>query len=777
MEAGSQEELELLRRRVRELEGLQRGEAAAPAPDGDISQRFRLAVDHVPALLSYIDRDQVYRLVNQTYTKWLRRSPGEILGKTLREVIGEPHATNAQPHIARVLAGECVHYESQMRHPDGELRDISLEYTPDISVSGEVRGFVALVQDITDRKAQSQERERMLAKLSGVLESIAEGLVVCDADGQILDFNPAALRMHGFMPGDPPRGHFRDVGELIEVHGIDGEPVPSDERPMARALRGESVVDEEYRLRTRGNGREWIASVNAIPVRDAGGRVVFGVVTLRDITERKRDEEALRRASQRLRSHLENTPLGLVDFDAEFRIVRWSRRAEEIFGWTQEEVRGKRPDEFRWIHEDDLSETQALLRELHSGKVPFVLRFQRNYRKDGAIVHCEWYNSALFDAEGRVESFLSLALDITDRVEALEALRLSEQRFRTALAGSGILVFNQDRDLRYTWLHSSKIEVDPNEVLGKTDLDLMMQEDADELTRLKRNVIETGETCRREVRVRQAELDRYFDLTVEPLLDPGGRVAGVTGSAVETTERRQMENALRDSNAALLRANADLEEFAYVASHDLQEPLRAISIYTQLILRRFPEGLPPEAVKYADFVRDGVHRMESLIRDLLSYSHAMHDRSYGQQPTNLQTSVEQALQMLEQQILDLGASVECGPMPTVQADPTQLAVVFQNLISNSLKYAKRNESPRVEISATRNGDEWVIRIHDSGIGFDARYADRIFGLFKRLHRDEYPGTGLGLAICRRILGKFGGRIWAESQPGAGATFFFTLPAA
>src|SRR5690606_13406259 len=118
---------------------------------------------------------------------------------------------------------------------------------------------------------------------------------------------------------------------------------------------------------------------------------------------------------QRLRSHLENTPLGLVDFDADFRIVRWSRRAQEIFGWPQEEVLGKRPDEFRWIHEEDLGAAQELIREMHAGKTPFALRLQRNYRKDGAVVHCEWYNSALFDAEGRVESYLALALDITGR--------------------------------------------------------------------------------------------------------------------------------------------------------------------------------------------------------------------------------------------------------------------------------------------------------------------------------------------------------------------------
>jgi PAS domain S-box-containing protein len=383
----------------------------------------------------------------------------------------------------------------------------------------------------------------------------------------------------------------------------------------------------------------------------------------------------------------------------------------------------------------------------------------------------------LFDAQGRVESFLALALDITARVEALEALRLSEQRFRTALAGSGIIVFSQDQDLRYTWLHSSKDRLDPTGVLGKTDQDLMTAEDADELMRIKRGVIETGGTSRQEVRVRNDTADRYFDLTVEPLLGPSGKAAGVTGSAIETTERRHMENALRDSNEALLRANAHLEEFAYVASHDLKEPLRAISIYTQLLLRRFPGEVSPEAAKYADFVRDGVLRMESLIRDLLAYSRAMYDSDYRARPMNLQSSLDQALQILEQQILDAGAVIECGPMPDVQADPTQLAIVFQNLISNSLKYVKKGEAPHIEISASRKGREWEVRIHDHGIGFDSRYADRIFGLFKRLHRDEYPGTGLGLAICRRIVGKFGGRIWAESEPGAGATFGFTLPAA
>jgi light-regulated signal transduction histidine kinase (bacteriophytochrome) len=220
--------------------------------------------------------------------------------------------------------------------------------------------------------------------------------------------------------------------------------------------------------------------------------------------------------------------------------------------------------------------------------------------------------------------------------------------------------------------------------------------------------------------------------------------------------------------------NRDLEEFAYVASHDLQEPLRMVNIYTQQILRKLPD-VDGDLSMFADYVRQGVAKMEALIRDLLTYSRAVRTDEVPEGTADLNSSLSEALSVLKTHMEEAGAVVSASELPVVRGDTAQFTHVFQNLLSNALKYRKQGSRPEIRIAATVEGKHWTVSIHDNGIGFDQKYAERIFGLFKRLHRDEYPGTGMGLTICKRIVERYGGRMWAEGEPGRGATFSFSLP--
>jgi len=240
---------------------------------------------------------------------------------------------------------------------------------------------------------------------------------------------------------------------------------------------------------------------------------------------------------------------------------------------------------------------------------------------------------------------------------------------------------------------------------------------------------------------------------------------------LEQIEANEVE--LRETNEVLRRANRELEEFAYVASHDLQEPLRMVKIYTQLILERL-DRTDPVMSQYADLVQRGGARMEELIRDLLSFSRAVHTESPPVGTADLPASLAEAVSVLKNRIEENGATISAQCLPRVKGDTSQFAHVFQNLLSNSLKYRQLAEAPVVHISAEQQADHWVLAIRDNGIGFEQQYAQRIFGLFKRLHKDEYPGTGLGLAICQRIVERFGGKIWATSEPGHGSTFYISL---
>ncbi len=247
-----------------------------------------------------------------------------------------------------------------------------------------------------------------------------------------------------------------------------------------------------------------------------------------------------------------------------------------------------------------------------------------------------------------------------------------------------------------------------------------------------------------------------------------GELVGYAKILSDETARKQLQDSLTESNTAL-------EQFAYVASHDLQEPLRTIGAYSQLLGRKYSGKLDAEADQFLNFLQSAAGRMSTLVQDLLAYARLATE---VERPSSiaLDEDLEAAITHLDQAIQESGGSVTHDPMPTLAVDRGQMVRLFQNLIGNALKYRKPDEAPKVHISAEQKGDEWVISIRDNGIGFDPAYAEMIFVPFKRLHRaEEYPGTGVGLAICRRIVHAQGGRIWAESQPGEGATFSFTLP--
>jgi len=237
----------------------------------------------------------------------------------------------------------------------------------------------------------------------------------------------------------------------------------------------------------------------------------------------------------------------------------------------------------------------------------------------------------------------------------------------------------------------------------------------------------------------------------------------------------KMVRTLNQQTDELKRSNADLEQFAYIASHDLQEPLRMVSGFTGLLQRRYRGKLDADADEFIGFAIGGVNRMQQLINDLLSYSRVGRE-DVSAKAVDMQIVVDQALANLQTAIEERSALVSSGPLPTLLANEGMLVRVFQNLIGNALKFCKA-ERPIVRIAAERHGTEWTFSVADNGIGIDPQYKDRIFLIFQRLHKQgEYPGTGIGLAVCKRIVERNGGRIWLESEPGKGTTFFFTLPA-
>jgi len=378
-----------------------------------------------------------------------------------------------------------------------------------------------------------------------------------------------------------------------------------------------------------------------------------------------------------------------------------------------------------------------------------------------------------------VKAIQILLRDITGRKRAEEELRKSEDRFRYVFHHSGVA--------KCITRPSGEIEVNDAflEMVGHSREDLgehgtwQQLTHPDDVARSEQVVasVISGERSSARFEKRYLRKDGsvvWADVTTALRRHSDGSPDYFMTAIIDITERKHAEQELLALTEDLARSNAELEKFAYVASHDLQEPLRMVASYVQLLQRRYQGRLDSDADEFIGFAVDGATRMQNLINDLLAYSRV---GTQVEPPslTDLETVFGDVLEMLEQTIADDGATVTHDPLPVVSCDPTQIGRVFQNLITNAVKF-RGDEPPRVHVSARHGDGEWVFSVADNGIGIDPQYFDRIFIIFQRLQsRTDYSGTGMGLAICKRIIQRHGGRIWVESGPGAGSTFYFTLP--
>jgi PAS domain S-box-containing protein len=407
---------------------------------------------------------------------------------------------------------------------------------------------------------------------------------------------------------------------------------------------------------------------------------------------------------------------------------------------------------------------------------------KRYIRKNGEILWARAAGSMRRDAAGRATQFIAIIEDITQQKRAEEALRYSEERLQLIFAQAPVAVcVLRGPELVFELVNPLYQQFFPGRVLMGKALRAALPEMSSEIVQILQRVRTTGEVFSAEEY--KVPLDRdedgvvedyWFTFVYHPLREFDGTTGGVVAIAVDVTTHVKARQELE-------RANRNLEEFAYVASHDLQEPLRMVKIYTQLLIRNLGKKTEDDLRGYAAHVETGASRMENLIRDLLDYSRTDHadEQELAAGRADLNRSLQLALTAVDTRVVESAAEVSvAGPLPVVVGNEGQFIHVFQNLLTNALKYHKAGEAPKVRIEACIEGGECIVSVRDQGIGFDQEHAERVFGLFKRLHnQSEYPGTGLGLAICRRIVERYRGRMWAESKEGAGAAFYFALPVA
>jgi PAS domain S-box-containing protein len=360
---------------------------------------------------------------------------------------------------------------------------------------------------------------------------------------------------------------------------------------------------------------------------------------------------------------------------------------------------------------------------------------------------------------------------------ALERLRQSEESYRQLVEQSpdAMLVHRQGAII---FANNACAELfgasSPGELLGKQHLDFVHPDDREAVKQRIQKFSHDLESVRRnETRfLRLDGKETCAEVMARSVIYQGE--AAIQVMFRDVSERKRAEEALAQHARELARSNAELEQFAYVASHDLQEPLRMVASYTQLLAKRYQDKLDADARDFIGYAVDGATRMQALISDLLNYSR-IGTRGKDFRPNSTEAVLERVLAGLKLAIGESGATVSHDPLPTVLCDDVQLGQVFQNLLVNAIKF-RRETPPRIHLSAERHGNVWTFSVRDNGIGIAPEYAERIFMIFQRLHsKNEYPGTGIGLAVCKKIVERHGGRIWVQSQLGSGATFFFTIP--
>jgi PAS domain S-box-containing protein len=629
----------------------------------------------------------------------------------------------------------------------------------------------------------SGEVSHSAEKYRGLLEGTPVAIVVVNQAGRIVLLNFQADEEFGYRKGEL-------VGKQIKKiipKGI-AERLIADSSRTLNAPSGRRVCTAIELCGRRKDGSEFPIEVMLSTLESGDGLLMTAVV--RDISVRRAEEKRLVQLESRYRGLLEAAPDAMVVVNQGGEIVLLNTQAEKRFGYSRDELVGLKvkniiPEGFteRLLADGTRTAADGLAQQIDPGRsrVPSAALRVELYgrRKDGAEFPIEIVLSRPLES---VEGLLVTAAirDISVRKSAEQHLAQMENRYRGLLeaAPDAMVVVNQAGKIVLLNVQAEKrFGYHRDELVGQRVRNIIPMGFAERLLadslRSKEDAlaqrIDTGMEL---IGQRKDGSEFPIEIMLSPL--EGDEETLVTAAIRDITVRKNAEALLLQKMAELNRSNEDLAEFAYIASHDLQEPLRMVASYTQLLSKRYKGKLDTDADEFIAFAVDGASRMQRLIHDLLTYSRV---GTKGREllDSSSEEALQHALHNLRGAIEESGAVVTHDSLPAVLADETQLIQLFQNLIGNAIKY-QSGGAPRVHISASKSEPKkWTFAVRDNGLGIDAQYFDKIFGMFQRLHkREEFAGTGIGLAICKKIVERHGGSISVASELGRGSTFRFDL---
>ncbi|AFM27703.1 PAS domain S-box protein [Desulfomonile tiedjei] len=684
-------------------------------------------------------------------------SRNELIGTDFADYFTDPAKARAGYQQA-FKDGSVRDYELEIRHKNGDLTQVTYNASVYSDESGKIIGLFAAARDISDRKRAEKALQTASAYNRSLVEASLDPLVTISAEGKITDVNTGTERVTGFSRN-----------ELIGTDFADYFTDPSRARAgYQQVFRDGLVKDYELEIRHK-NGMLTPVMYNASVYRDESGDIVGVFAAARDISDRKRAEEALQTASAYNRSLIEASLDPLVTISAEGKINDVNTATERVTGYSRNELVGTDFADYFTSPENARAGYQQAFRDGSVRDYELEIR-----HKSGNLTQVTYNASVYSDESGKIIGLFAAARDISARKKAEEALAKRNRDIEAILNASADSVFllsadwsivalNEATALRFGWKS--------NEVLGES-LSSILPPDIEAKSRAKFNeVLQTGYA----VRFEDEKDGRFYYTSFYPVLDANGNVGGVAGFDRDITEAKQAEIERERLITELEAKNAELERFTYSVSHDLRSPLITIRTFLGFVAENVTNGNTENLKSDLDRIDKAAEKMGQLLGEILELSRV--GRLFNP-PTKvpMRELVDETLELLSGRIAQHGVEVQVAPdLPILLVDRPRLLEVFQNLIENSMKFMGDQPHPRIEIGIKENGDETLLFVRDNGIGINPLYHEKVFGLFNKLDQ-KTEGTGIGLALAKRIVEVHGGRIWVESEGiGSGSTFYLTLP--
>lgn len=754
---------------------------------------------NAPVGFAFFDRQHRYLRINETLARINGLPVDAHLGRTIAEVL-PVNARSVDPLIDQIFTtGQAVQnleIIGETPAAPGITRHWLTGFYP-VMAGKDVISVGAVVIEISEQKQVAEELQRTntaleqsLAQLEAIVQSIDQGLIVADTTGNILDMNPVALRLHEYTSVEEVRQQLQDFADIFELSTLDGDPIPLEAWPLARALAGDIFSDLELRVHRKDTGTTWIGAYGGTLVRDKHGNVVLVVLTLKDITDRKRNEQALRESEARFRGTFDNATMGIAHVGFAGEWLRVNQRLCTIVGYDRDELLQLTFQDI--THPDDIEADMHLFRQLMRGSLPSYQMEKRYLHKDGHVVWINLTTALQRDEQDNPLYCISIVEDITKRKAAEAALHESQERLRAAITASGTGTFRWDIQTG-TMLWDESL----NQLFGlpagatathfDAFLHLIHPDDRTVVAEAFQHSIAVAEDLHQEFRVICPDDSiRWMAARGKAFEDESGRWMHMIGACMDITAHKQSEAALREARDAAEVANQMKSVFLANMSHEIRTPLTTMIGYASLLANKL-EGKPRTQ---AQRIEQGGKRLLETLNAVLTLARLEADRiEVEQEPLRIATEVQEVVKLYTPQAeaknLTLNLYVqEQAEGAHARLDRGALNSILQNLISNAIKYTEQGyititidvnaSAPDGATSSLLTGRAWVhIHVEDTGIGIDPAFMPYLFDPFRQesvgMGR-SYDGSGLGLSIARQLIEKMHGSITVQSTKGRGSRF-------